>query len=230
MSGEELKPAACPFCGCPFAVINRPIAGNVKLSVKCPSCHSHGGYGATEAEAIAAWNKRAHPLPEQPQEGEHIADAGKMVATHPNTDQGVTAEVTQDCYLLVKRGLYYRPGNQGYTGIKEYAGRYPASDASPDDGVTAIHEDEAPEYSQACYHDLAAQHAAGKAAALEAEIAFLKQRLESAEEVLRRFTECARYDPHMDGSSTFIGWQQSELRRVEVQARTFLQEQEKQNG
>ncbi|MCK0531491.1 hypothetical protein [Sphingobium agri] len=106
--------------------------------------------------------------------------------THPNTDQGVTAEVTQDRYLLVKRGLYYRPGNQGYTGIKEYAGRYPASDASPDDGVTAIHEDEAPEYSQACYHDLMAQHAAGKAAALEAEIASLKQRLESAEDETAR--------------------------------------------
>lgn len=45
---------------------------------------------------------------------------------HPTTDQGVTGEVADDRYLLVKRGLYYRPDNRGYTGIKEYAGRYHA--------------------------------------------------------------------------------------------------------
>jgi len=65
-------------------------------------------------------------------------------------------------FLLVKRGLYYRPDNQGYTGIKDYAGRYMASDCSPDDNVIAIHEDDAPDYSEACYHDLMAEHARAK--------------------------------------------------------------------
>lgn len=59
-------------------------------------------------------------------------------------------------YLLVKRGLYYRPGNQGYTGIKDHAGRYFESDAY--EGVTAIHEDDAPEFSPSCFHDLREDH------------------------------------------------------------------------
>lgn len=61
-------------------------------------------------------------------------------------------------FLLVKRGLYYRPGNAGYTGIRDNAGRYPASCASPADGVTAIHESEAPVFATACFHDLATAH------------------------------------------------------------------------
>ncbi len=55
-------------------------------------------------------------------------------------------------YLLIKRGLYYRPNNMGYTGIKDQAGRYEASEAY--EGVTAIHEDEAPEYAPACWNDV----------------------------------------------------------------------------
>lgn len=58
-------------------------------------------------------------------------------------------------FLLVKRGLYYRPNNCGYTGIKSEAGRYLESEASPLSGVTAIHEDEAPAYSPACCDDVA---------------------------------------------------------------------------
>jgi hypothetical protein len=40
--------------------------------------------------------------------------------------------------------------------------------------------------------------------------------------VLQAFTDCARYDPHMDGSSSFMGWRHSELRRVEELARATL--------
>jgi hypothetical protein len=61
-------------------------------------------------------------------------------------------------YLLVKRGLYYRPARSGYTGIKAQAGRYFESDASPDCGVTAIHEASAPQFSDACYPDVAYAH------------------------------------------------------------------------
>ncbi len=65
-------------------------------------------------------------------------------------------------FLLVKRGLYYRPNNQGYTGIKENAGRYHESDASPDSGVHAIHESDAPIYAPGTFHDIAAHHFASK--------------------------------------------------------------------
>jgi hypothetical protein len=67
-------------------------------------------------------------------------------------------DIVERRFLLMKRGLYYRPDNCGYTGIKDHAGRYLAEDARPDSGVTAIHEDEAPDFSPACFDDLAREH------------------------------------------------------------------------
>lgn len=59
-----------------------------------------------------------------------------------------------DGWLICKRGLYYRPQSAGYTGIKSEAGRYSGDDAkihnNPRDGVTIVHETEAPEYSKGC--------------------------------------------------------------------------------
>ena len=56
-------------------------------------------------------------------------------------------------YLLIKRGLYYRPNNQGYTGKRSEAGRYPETDADDMSGVTAVHEDNAAEYAPACWQE-----------------------------------------------------------------------------
>ncbi|AXK43961.1 hypothetical protein [Erythrobacter aureus] len=56
-------------------------------------------------------------------------------------------------YLLIKRGLYYRPDNAGYTGLKKEAGRYLETDARPDAGVAAIHEDLADEFAPACWQE-----------------------------------------------------------------------------
>lgn len=50
-------------------------------------------------------------------------------------------------FLLVKRGWYYGPDNSGYVGMKVDAGRYYEHEARPDDGVTAIHEDNAPRFA-----------------------------------------------------------------------------------
>jgi hypothetical protein len=76
------------------------------------------------------------------------------------TEQKQTAEriVTQAEYLLVKRGLYYRPDRKGYTGIKSEAGRYLESDATPDCGVFAVHQDGAPQFSERCFPDVAITH------------------------------------------------------------------------
>ena len=57
------------------------------------------------------------------------------------------------------------------------------------------------------------------ASAIQAAFAEQNARLVGA---LQAFTDCARYDPHMDGSSSFMGWRHSELRRVEELARTTL--------
>lgn len=56
-------------------------------------------------------------------------------------------------YLLVKGGLYYRPNNCGYTGIKRQAGRYIQSEECIEDGVVAVHQDAAADCSDACYSD-----------------------------------------------------------------------------
>lgn len=69
-------------------------------------------------------------------------------------------------YLLVKRDLYYRPNGEGYTGIRDHAGRYSQAEAEahcysagPEgNSVAMIREDEAPEFTRACFDDLAREH------------------------------------------------------------------------
>lgn len=64
-------------------------------------------------------------------------------------------------YLLMKRGLYYRPDNRGYTGIKSEAGRYHEIDAYPDGGCTAIHASDAPLFAPACWNDVKVKYLLG---------------------------------------------------------------------
>jgi hypothetical protein len=74
-------------------------------------------------------------------------------------------------YLLVKRGLYYRPNNKGYTGIKEYAGRYEKSDERPESNILAIHEDDAPEFSESCWPEIKEEYYKDKMSELKLKIA-----------------------------------------------------------
>ena len=75
-------------------------------------------------------------------------------------------------YLIIKRGLYYKPNSSGYTGIKDYAGRYPLPDGAlkfPNrniGGLLYIHEEDAPEYSEACFYDVKLEHQLKKNIAL----------------------------------------------------------------
>lgn len=85
-------------------------------------------------------------------------------------------------FLLVKRDLYYRPDACGYTGIKDHAGRYHEDEAEPESGVTAIHEDDAPEFSKGCWDDVARRH-------LQKKIARLR---DAATQVLDRMTSTYR--------------------------------------
>ena len=85
-------------------------------------------------------------------------------------------------YLLVKRGLYYRPDNDGYTGLKDRAGRYLETDASPEHGVTAIHEDEAPEFSANRWGDVTRDQLRSGVAKRDAEILALREALAKAEQ------------------------------------------------
>lgn len=71
----------------------------------------------------------------------------------------------QDAWLLVKRDLYYRPNGEGYTGIRDNAGRYTYEEAKAHchdvpggNPVTMVRLSEAPEFTRACFDDLARAH------------------------------------------------------------------------
>jgi hypothetical protein len=87
--------------------------------------------------------------------------------------------VTLKRFLLLKRGLYYAPDNCGYTGVKAKAGRYLEADASPEHGITAVHEDDAADFAPACWPET-------KIATLETTIAHLSERAEGMREALQK--------------------------------------------
>jgi hypothetical protein len=86
-----------------------------------------------------------------------------------------------DHFLIIKRGLYYRPNGKGYTGIKDHAGRYSEAQArataehfaglTPAADYGFIHEDDAPEYSRCCWDDVKAEHQHRVITSLRAELA-----------------------------------------------------------
>lgn len=132
----------------------------------------------------------------------------------------MASDLVERRYLLVKRGLYYGPDNMGYVGVKDRAGRYLASDARPDCGVSAIHEDEAPLFAPACWEETKAQYWADALAARDAEIARLKALLEEAEKQLKRIAaECVI--PLGTAAQMYARWRKLAVDRVDI-ARAFL--------
>ena len=91
-------------------------------------------------------------------------------------------ELVEWRYLLVKRGLYYAPDRQGYTGLKAKAGRYREVDALGLDGVTAIHEDEAQDFAPACWEETKLAHLNGIIEAQAREIERLRERVKQLNE------------------------------------------------
>ncbi|WP_312784635.1 hypothetical protein [Brevundimonas sp.] len=103
--------------------------------------------------------------------GRTNAEKARAVAAHLPalaTREEAPAEAGEDdgLFLLMKRDLYYRPNAMGYTGIKDHAGRYTKAEAESHadalSGVTAIAAIDAPDFSPACFDDLARAHLAGK--------------------------------------------------------------------
>lgn len=78
--------------------------------------------------------------------------------------------MAEQAWLLLKRGLYWRPNDCGYTGIRDHAARYTEAEAKSrardgSSGVTMVRLEDAPEFSEACYEDLARAHLAQQRAA-----------------------------------------------------------------
>ena len=64
-------------------------------------------------------------------------------------------------WVKMKRGLFYMPNDCGYTGIRDHAGRYTQAEALAEtscEGVTAMPLADAPEFSPACFDDVARAH------------------------------------------------------------------------
>ena len=82
-------------------------------------------------------------------------------------------------YVLLKRDLYECPGHQGYTGIRDKAGRWAEEEvraAGYSIGnvynhsyreLYAIPLDVAPEFTNECFHDLSLAHLRGKVERLQ---------------------------------------------------------------
>lgn len=128
-------------------------------------------------------------------------------------------------YLIEKRGLYYRPEAAGYTGIKDEAGRYslaevaehmPNMDSANQDGASFIHEDDAPDYTRACYHDLKERHQAKKLAEAATRIEALERELAEANaaprmikamgESIEEIRENAMTDPLYQRGDMILVW------------------------
>lgn len=97
----------------------------------------------------------------------------------------MTQQIPDDeAWLVVKRGLYYRPEDCGYTGIRDEAGRYTLEEAkarecSPKNGVavTIVKFSEAPLFSKACWSELALAYTQRKLVEAEATIERLRAEL-----------------------------------------------------
>lgn len=116
--------------------------------------------------------------------------------TTPQADNLEAA--VERAYLLMKRGLFYRPNAMGYTGIRDEAGRYSAVDAKshadPISGVTMIAEVDAPLFSPKCFDDIKVKYltdalSSSNARAVAAEEALLRH----AEVVARVVEESGGY-------------------------------------
>jgi len=88
--------------------------------------------------------------------------------------------MTEELWLLVKRGLYYRPNDCGYTGIRDHAGRYTADEARARAGseIKMVRLADAPEFSEACFDDLARAHLLKQRDAALMEIARLREHVD----------------------------------------------------
>lgn len=133
---------------------------------------------------------------------EALIQADLKIMSLPGTDQSdvefirealatreeAPAEEGEDdgLFLLMKRGLYYRPNAMGYTGIKDHAGRYTKAEAEshadPVSGVTAVAASDAPDFSPACFDDLARAHLDKKLAQVTRELSALRAQPQARED------------------------------------------------
>lgn len=89
-----------------------------------------------------------------------------------------------DAWLIIKHGLYYKPGSHGYTGVRDLAGRFSKREAeyhaNANDEIRIVPLLEADEFSKSCWDDVARDHLTKQRAAKDAEISSLRAQLDEA--------------------------------------------------
>ena len=101
-------------------------------------------------------------------------------------------------YVWIKRDLFECPKHQGYTGIRDCAGTWALEDAQRfglpiKEAYDRSHEhyalplEAAPEFTNACFDDLARDHLQAKCAAKDAEIARLREENEKLASFAKSF-------------------------------------------
>lgn len=98
-------------------------------------------------------------------------------------------------YVILKRGLYYRPNAQGYTGLLSEAGRFnrktafslthPTGPDGPRDGLEFFTEAQAWEYAPACPPEIKVAYLERERSRLEAELAAAVRMAEDAKDFAR---------------------------------------------
>lgn len=95
----------------------------------------------------------------------------------------------KDVWLLIKRDLYERPNHQGYTGIRDEAGRYSFDDAvkhAKHHGLDhAVRLSEATEFRAAAFHDLVIAHLTKQRDSLASRVARLEMLTEQALDIIQ---------------------------------------------
>jgi len=117
-------------------------------------------------------------------------------------------------YVWIKRDLFEYPKHQGYTGIRDSAGTWPLEEAqryglpikakydrSHDHYALPI--EAAPEFTNACFDDLARDHLKAKCAAKDAEIKRLQKALRTCAMELNEATNILRHNG-LPGVSTIF--------------------------
>lgn len=159
----------------------RRISGDVKLNAEVvkpldfadalKTAMRHGfdaaAAGETFVDAWVGFTGDESPAVDRVQQALVALDNSKPVGDDaiaevgPDGKEAGEVSEAEDQWLVVKRDPYYRQ-EQGYTGIRDEAARYTFADArkhaNPLAGVTMIRLSEAPEFTPACFPDLALKH------------------------------------------------------------------------
>jgi hypothetical protein len=136
--------------------------------------------------------------------------------TLPNADE---LEAVAGKWLLMKRGLYWMPNSQGYTGLKSEAGRYTDEEVAiyrrPDEReVFVLDAETADEIAPKCWPDVAQRHLAGLLSSAQAQIERLTRERDARTDADNALVDKYRDPQH--GTFNFPGDVAAIVRRLEA--------------